>query len=292
MRALVATGNQARPLELRDDASEPAPGPGEVVIEPKAVSINRGELRLLAARPAGWRPGQDVAGVVARAATDGSGPGVGTRVVAMVDQAGWAERVAAPLSRLAVLPDGVSFAEAATLPVAGLTALRALRLGGFLLGCRVLITGATGGVGHFAMQLARSAGASVTGSSRATDPSTLNGPYDLILESVGGDSLTHSLKVVARDGLVVLYGNSSGAESSVAFGNFAGRAHARLYAFFIYESGEPPTFGADLGLLVGEIATGRLKPQVGLEASWRDPLAALDALRERRVEGKCVLAID
>jgi hypothetical protein len=69
-------------------------------------------------------------------------------------------------------------------------------------------------------------------------------------------------------------------------------AHARLYAFFVYESGEPPTFGADLGVLGGEIAAGRLKPRVGLEASWRDPLGALEALRARRLDGKVVRRVD
>jgi NADPH:quinone reductase len=307
MRALVATGQQDSPVETRQ-VEEPTPAAGEALIEVKNVSINRGELRLLAARPAGWRPGQDVAGTVVRAAGDGTGPPVGTRVAALVDQAGWAERVAAPVSRIGVLPDRVSFAQAATLPVAGLTALRALRLGGTLLGKNVLITGASGGVGHIAAQLAARGGAHVTGTTRQPDRgrslsragdvrltnevSTLRGPFDLILESVGGESLTASLKLVGRDGIVVLFGNSSGQDSSVSFASFAGKAHARLYAFFVYESGEPPTFGADLALLAEEIGAGRLDPQVGVEASWRDPLAALDALRERRMEGKAVLAID
>ena len=307
MRALVATGNQLAPLELRD-VDEPRPAANEALLETRAVSINRGELRLLSARPAGWRPGQDVAGVVVQSAQDGSGPPVGTRIVALVDQAGWAERVAAPTSRIGVLPDAVSFAQAATLPVAGLTALRALRLGGTLLGCHVLVTGATGGVGHLAVQLAARAGAHVTGTSRipdrgkwllasgdirlTNDLNSLQGPFDLILESVGGASLTASLKLVGRDGIVVLFGNSSGEDSTVSFGGFAGHAHARLYAFYVYESGEPPTFGEDLTTLAGEIAAGRLVPLVGLEASWRDPLAALDALRQRQLEGKAVLAID
>jgi NADPH:quinone reductase len=291
MRALVATGNQAAPLELREFA-EPDPAPGEAVIQVKNVSINRGELRLVASRPAGWRPGQDIAGTVVRAAEDGTGPAVGARVVAMVDQAGWAERVAAPTTRIGALPDNVTFQQAATLPVAGLTALRALRLGGTLLGKKVLVTGATGGVGHIAVQLAEHSGAHVTGTTRHTDLKSLEGPFDLILESVGGESLTSSLKNVARDGIVVLFGNSSGQESSVSFGNFAGHAHATLYAFFVYESGEPPTFGSDLALLASEIGAGRLQPQVGLEASWRDPLAALSALRERRMEGKAVLSVD
>jgi len=303
MRALVATGNASAPLELRE-VDEPTTAPSEVVIAPKNVSINRGELRLVTTRAAGWRPGQDVAGVVEREAADGSGPKKGARVVALVDQAGWSERVAAPVSRVALLPDNVSFAQAATLPVAGLTALRALRLGGMLLGKRVLITGATGGVGQIAVQLAVRSGAQVVGTARnpergtlgnvqlTSDISTLQGTFDVILESVGGESLTTSLKLVGRDGIVVLFGNSAAQDSSVSFASFGGKAHAKLYAFFVYESGEPPTFGADLGVLANEIGTGHLQPQVGLEASWRDPLGALNALRERRMEGKAVLAID
>jgi NADPH2:quinone reductase len=307
MRALVATGNPPAPLEIRE-VDEPSASAGESLVEVRAVSINRGELRLLASRPSGWRPGQDIAGVVVQAAADGSGPPVGARVVGLVDQAGWAERVAVRASRIAPLAESVSFAQAATLPVAGLTALRALRLGGLLLGRAVLVTGATGGVGHLAVQMAARAGARVTGISRrpergkslleagdveiTSDMQALAGPFDLILESVGGQSLTTALRLVGRDGTVAVFGNSSGEESSVSFAGFGGHPHAKLYAFFVYESGEPPTFGADLGFMAAEIAAGRLHPQVGLESSWRDPLGALQALRERSLEGKAVLAID
>src|SRR5919197_1474540 len=166
MRALVATGNPQSPLQLRD-VDEPSPSTGETIVEVKAVSINRGELRLLATRPEGWRPGQDISGVVVQAPPDGLA--VGTRVVALVDQAGWAERAAVPANRIAGLPDGVTFAQAATLPVAGLTALRALRLGGMLLGQNVLVTGASGGVGHFAVQLAAHQGAHVVAISRQVE---------------------------------------------------------------------------------------------------------------------------
>src|SRR5437660_5482924 len=116
MRALVNTADPERPVEVRD-VSEPTPAANEAVVEVRAMAINRGELRLIAARPDGWRPGQDIAGVVARSAADGSGPKEGQRVVALVDQAGWAERAAAPTSRVASLPDNVSFEAAASLPV-------------------------------------------------------------------------------------------------------------------------------------------------------------------------------
>ena len=294
-------------MEIRT-VDEPTAEASQSIVEVRAISINRGELRLLATRPEGWRPGQDVAGVVSRAAADGSGPPVGTRVVALVDQAGWGERVAVPSSRIAALPDMVSFSEAATLPVAGLTALRTLRLGGMLLGRSVLVTGASGGVGHFAVQLAARSGAKVTGISRQpergqallqagdvrieSDLNAVQGKFDLILESVGGESLTQALRLVGREGTVAMFGNSSGEEARVAFGSIMASPHARLCTFFIYESGEPPTFGADLALLAEEIAAGRLRPQVGLEASWRDPIAALEALRQRNLEGKAVLRID
>src|SRR3954471_11820714 len=146
----------------RRELPDPEPGPHDVLVSVRAYAVNRGELSLLEQRPDGWLPGQDVAGVVARAAGDGSGPPEGTRVVGVADGGGWSELVAVPSHRVAALPDSVDFADAAALPVAGLTALRALREAGPLLGRRLLVTGATGGVGSFAVQLGAAAGAHVT----------------------------------------------------------------------------------------------------------------------------------
>ncbi len=128
MLALVNTPSAAIAVEL-NEVPEPVPMPDEAIVEVHAFSLNRGELALLASRPEGWRPGQDVAGIIVQPAADGSGPEKGTRVVAWVDGAGWSQRVAAPTVRMAALPDNVSFASAATLPVAGVTALRILRQG-------------------------------------------------------------------------------------------------------------------------------------------------------------------
>src|SRR5579864_9537561 len=161
MKALVNTPKGPAPVELRE-LPEPEPAPHEALIAVKAFSLNRGELTLMRIRPEGWRPGQDISGVVMRAAADGSGPKEGTRVVGLMDWHGWAERAAVSTHRLAALPEQVSFAAAAALPVAGLTALRTLRHGAPLLGRRVLITGAAGGVGNLAVQLAAHSGARVT----------------------------------------------------------------------------------------------------------------------------------
>src|SRR5215472_12247271 len=145
-----------KPLELRD------PDRDEVAVRVSAISLNRGETRraLQQADP-GWRPGWDFVGMTETAAADGSGPKPRTRVVGILPSGAWAERVNCRTHAVAALPDAVSDAQAATLPVAGLTALHALRQGGLLLGRKVLIDGASGGVGHLACQLAAAAGANV-----------------------------------------------------------------------------------------------------------------------------------
>src|SRR5947199_6406172 len=150
-----------KPVELRD------PDRDEVAVRVTAISLNRGETRraLQVAEP-GWGPGWDFAGVVERAAADGSGPAAGTRVVGILPSGAWAERVNCRSHAVAALPDAVTDAQAATLPVAGLTALHALRQGGLLLGRKVLIDGASGGVGHLACQLAAAAGAEIWGDVR------------------------------------------------------------------------------------------------------------------------------
>ncbi len=148
---------------IRVVAQITAPATESAAIERYALALSRirGEVRDTTTAEAGERPGWDLAGIVGQPAADGSGPKSGARVIGMVTAGAWAELVAVPPAVLAEIPDTVTFAQAATLPVAGLTALFALEKGGFLLNHTVLVTGASGGVGHFATQLARQAGASV-----------------------------------------------------------------------------------------------------------------------------------
>ena len=220
VKAVVGTPGGPRRTELREVA-EPEPGPGEALVAVRAFAPNRGELRLLAARDEGWQPGQDVAGDVIRAAADGSGPQEGERVAGLADWHGWAERAAVPAHRLASIPEGVDYATAAALPMAGTTAANLVRRGGSLLGSRVLVTGASGGVGHLAVQLAELAGATVDGVSTATKAP--GDGYHLILESAGGASLAAAVDTVAHDGRIVVFGNSAGEPGDVDFRAFAGR---------------------------------------------------------------------
>jgi NADPH2:quinone reductase len=288
MRTVVATPGGPHRTELRD-IDPPEPAPNEAVVAVRAFSVNRGELRLLASRDEGWRPGQDVAGDVVRAAADGSGPREGDRVAGLADWHGWAERVAVPTHRLAVIPEGVDYATAAALPMAGSTAANLVRLGGSLLGQRVLVTGASGGVGHLAVQLAGLAGARVTSASSAADAPQSDGRYDLILESAGGPSLTAAVDRVAAGGAILLFGNSSGQPSEVDFRAFAGR-EASIQSYFSAE--HEAEAGRNLGLLLDLVSAGRLHVEIGLRESWTQLNEALEALAERRVAGKVVLLVD
>ena len=302
MLALVADRSTDSGVSLRE-APEPQVGPSEALIEVRAVSLNRGEVRRLPARAEGTIPGWDVAGIVRQAGADG--PHEGARVVGLADEGGWAELAAVPTSRLAELPDDVSFEAASTLPVAGLTAIRALEIGGPLLGRRVLVTGAAGGVGRYAIQLARRAGAHVTGVVRderrgqglrelgadelITVLSPEGEPFDLLLESVGGASLAAALTRVAPQGTVVAFGASSPEPTTFEVSRFYNRGGARLYGLRVFDELRFLQSGVrDLKLLLA----ARVDPQIDLVTSWRDADRALKALLDRRVAGKAVLRID
>jgi NADPH2:quinone reductase len=303
MRAIVNTPGRTAPVELRE-IPEPNPGRNEAVIAVRAFSLNRGELRSFANNDEGWVPGQDISGVVQRAAASGSGPAAGARVVALTDEFGWAERVAVPTHRIVPLPDNVSFVQAATLPVAGLTALRCVRLGGSLVGRRVLITGAAGGVGTLAIQIAAHSGAHVTAvvgrperDAGLTDLGAQDvvqgienttGRFTLILESGGGKSLSEAVKHVEPNGTVVVYGNSSAEPSTISFQDFRMAQNARIQSFFYFTSGPEELFAPDLSLLVSLVADGSLRPVIGIQREWDELAAVAESLRHRQVAGKAV----
>jgi len=307
-RAVVVDPEAPSRLVIRP-VPDPVPDRGEAIVRVRAISLNRGEVRRSTMAAAGWRPGWDLAGHVERAASDGSGPKVGARVVGFLPEGAWAERVAVPTHSLAELPEKVTFSQAATFPVAGLTALLALGKGGPLLGKRVLVTGATGGVGDFAVQLARLSGAHVTAVARRADqvPAVRQlgahevvvgdeipkGPkYDLIVDSVGGRMLATALAALQRAGVCVTLGVSASAEVTFDAREFFVTGRTTLYGFYLFtEFGNEP---ASVGLrrLADLVAAGQLSPHISLERPWKDIAQVAQDLIARRYPGKAVLTLD
>lgn len=173
MKAFFATAYGGPEVMRLGELPDPAPRAGEVLVAVRAASVNpvdwkvrRGDMKVLSGRPPRVF-GTDFAGTVAALGAGVAGVAAGAAVygttrMMLRQQGSHAEKVAVPAKRVAPLPAGLSFEEAAALPVAALTALNGLRRCGDLAGKTVAVVGATGGVGHLAVQIARARGARVT----------------------------------------------------------------------------------------------------------------------------------
>jgi len=283
------------------EVPEPVPAPDEAVVEVAASSVNRGELALIAMRGEGWRPGQDVAGVVAAAAQDGSGPARGTRVVGLAEQGAWSERVAVRASRLAEVPENVTLETAAALPMAGLTALRTVRDLGSTLGAKVLVTGPRGGVGSLQVQLARLGGADVTGLVRAphSDASESGfvsrlddgAAFDAALDAIGGDTLRAVVGALRPGGHVVWFGSSSAERTALSIYDFVGHEGVSISTYFSYAQ-DPLQDADDLGILLRLVEQGTLRLDTDSRWPLTDAQAATERMSAGGVRGKVLLTAD
>lgn len=303
MRALVYAPDA--PANLRfDEVAEPVATKSQALIAVHAIALNFGELHFIdQMRRPGEVPGWDSAGVVVQAAADGSGPRVGARVVGFAGEAGWAEQRVVSTDNLAELPEFVEFEDAAALPVAGVTALQALRALGPVVGRRVLITGASGGVGRFAVQLAARAGAHVVAAVGSAPRGeglqelgaaevvvgldAVTEPVFGVLDNVGGKLLAQAFSLVSDGGSVQSIGMASDEPTTINFeaerriGN-----RKRLEPFTVRAP-----FHADLSYLLTLLADCEIDPQIGLRDSWENIAGAAQALLGRRVAGKAVLQV-
>ncbi|MFE5557183.1 zinc-binding dehydrogenase [Streptomyces sp. NPDC056544] len=301
VRALVVDPSAPAAVRLAE-FPDPVAAPSQVLVDVSHASLNYGDLNDARSGrvPVGAVLGSDAAGVVVQAAADGTGPTVGTRVVALAAGA-FAERVAIEAAALAEVPKTVDLAVAAALPVAGVAALRSLRAAGLARDKRVLVTGASGGVGRFAVQLAARAGAHViasVGSAARGKGLTeagavevlvgldgLDRQVDVVIDSVGGSQLVAIWNLLAPGGSVQSVGWTSG--EPAVFPPYATVGPAKSLTSFVIEGHA----GADLAILAELVAEEALTVEIGWQGSWERFNEAAEALRGRRVSGKAVLQV-
>ncbi len=290
--------------ELREAGSD------DVVICVERFSLNRGEVRFASGKPSGTPIGWDVAGTV----ESGAGFEPGTRVVAFVRaQDGWAQKVVVPARDVAPVPSDVSLDIAAALPVAAGTALAAIDAGGDgLIGRRALVTGVTGGVGGFAVQLARAAGTTVVAQVRqqaqvkyaeslgadqvvvTSDGSELADVegFRLVVDGIGGQLLQRAIAKLDDDGVAVAYGVTGSPEIALPLGAMLGKGRATIRGLNLYAVSDVIPPSARLPRLLELVARNRLVADIVDRGSWSNVARVCDDLIERRFQGKAVLHVD
>ena len=315
MRAVVLTGfGGVDKLAVRE-VPEPEIKPDETLVRVKAIGIDRIDLKTrrgegLAARLREEDPmvlGWDMAGVVERVGERVKSLQPGDAVFGTVNFPGlgnaYAEYVAAPASQLALKPANISFEEAAGATQSPLTAWQALvDTGHIKKGDKVLIHGASGGVGSFAVQIAKHLGAYVIGTAsgpnrgfvsdlgadqfidyRTQRFETLVCEVDFVLDPVGGDTFARSLRVLGRQGIVVLLPSDKKEEAEKA----AGKKYASRYRHILMHSD-----GEEMERIAGMLADRSLKTYIAETFSFGDIPLAHRALETGKHTGKIVVTVE
>ena len=300
MRAVVVDPSKRLGFDFAE-VDEPELADDRVLVSVEHIALNRGDIN--DARSGrlseGAVLGSDMAGTVLQGPRDGSGPPVGARVVALTGGA-FAERSAVDVQALAPVPAGVGLAEAAALPVAGLAALQALRAADMRSGKRVLVTGASGGVGRFAIQLAADAGghvvAAVGSSSKMEGLRELGADevivgledadaVDIVLENVGGATLVAAWDLLRQGGSLQSIGWASG--EPAVFRPYATIGPPKSLTSFLIGG----DVGADLATLVSMVEAHRLAVDIGWRGPWTDIHGAADAMLRRSLRSKAILDV-
>ncbi|GEM48059.1 zinc-binding dehydrogenase [Deinococcus cellulosilyticus] len=311
MNHAVHTAPQATGHLILKSIETPELQPHEAQVQVEHISINRGEAFVAQFAPEGLQLGWDFSGKVVEAAADGSGPKAGTRVMGLLPMGAWARFLAVPALQLCEVPESISLQQAAALPVAGLTAHFSLQKAGNLQQKKVLVTGATGGVGHLAVQLAHLGGAEVTAQIRnpeqalwveqlgAThvltgDPASWaeSGPFDVIVDGVGGEGFAVLPALLARDGMLICYGASAGNPVQLNLMPFTMTGGLSLQGIALFQELQREDPATVLAFLIQQVAAEKLKVRIEKEASWTEMGSVAEDLLARKFSGKAILKVE
>jgi NADPH:quinone reductase-like Zn-dependent oxidoreductase len=298
------------------EAPTPTAGPHDVVVSVRAAGVDRGTWHLMAGHPYAVRlafglrrpkhsvPGRDVAGVVVEIGQEVTAVAVGDEVIGTADGS-FAELAVVPQGRVARKPTTLSFEEAATLPVSGLTAIQAVRDGGRIQpGDRVLVIGASGGVGSYAVQIAAAYGAEVTGVASGGKADLVRSlgatrvidytredlddgtRYDVVLDIAGRRPIRHLRRLLADTGTLVIIGGEGGDRwlggthrqiAALALSPFVSQ---RLTALLSKENAD------DLDTLAQLVDQGRVRPALERTYALHDAAKAIDHVGAGHARGK------
>lgn len=292
----------------------------DVLVRVRAAGVDRGVWHTMTGLPYlgrlafGFRKPRDpVLGLDLAGTVEAVGPGVTRFAVGDAvygsGRGSYAEYAVAPEAKLAVKPHALTFEQAAAVPVSAVTALQGLRAGKIREGQKVLITGASGGVGSYAVQLAKAYGAHVTGAcssgkvgfvtalgaDRVVDYSREDfvetGPYDLILDIAGNPPITRLRRALTPAGTAVITGGEGG-------GKLAGGLHRQFGAMALspFIRQRLKVFlglvrAADLQELAPLIEAGKIAPALDRTFALAGAQDALRFLEDGRVSGKVVLTV-
>ncbi|RTQ47814.1 NADP-dependent oxidoreductase [Hymenobacter gummosus] len=312
MQAFILSGTTGADALQLTDLPTPTAAAGEVIVQVKAISLNPVDVKTTQGKGVYGRlkdeqpliPGWDVSGVVTAVGADVADFQVGDEVFGMVNFPGhgraYAEYVTAPAAHLAHKPATISHEEAAAATLAALTAWQAfVDKAPVQAGQRVLVHAAAGGVGHFAVQLAKERGAYVIGTSSAAKRDFVlslgadehvdyqagpfeqaTAPVDVVLDTVGGPNLVRSASVLKPGGqLVSILGMTPEATAQ------AEERGATTAAFLVESSGR------QMQELAARLADGRLRAHVSATRPFAELPAALGLVETGRTQGKVVVTL-
>jgi NADPH:quinone reductase-like Zn-dependent oxidoreductase len=300
----------------------PTPGKGEVLLRMRASAVDRGVWHLMAGTPKAVRvafglrhpkhpvPGLDVAGTVVALGPGVTELGVGDEVFG-VGRGAYAQYAVAPVAKVVRRPVGIPVEQAAAVPISGMTAIQAIRDHAQVqAGERVLVLGASGGVGTYLVQMARAAGAHVTGVcsgpkadlvralgadevlDHASDTWLTDGSrFDVILDGGGNHRLRDLRGALTEHGRLVIVGGEGGGS---LFGGLDRQFRAKAWSPFLHQT---LTFlvsredGADVEAVGEMILAGQVTPAVDRTFPLADIAAAVDHLGSGQARGKVVITI-